>query len=422
MPRVSSPTVSLPNPFETALAQLDIAARKLKLAPGIHEQLRHPARILQASVPVRMDNGKVRVFDAYRVQYNDARGPFKGGIRFHPQVNLDEVKALAAWMTWKCAAINIPYGGAKGGVSVDPSTLSLAELERLSRGYIQAFYKFIGPEIDIPAPDVYTTPQIMGWMADEFGKLRGHHARGVVTGKPLELGGSLGRSYATAQGGVFALLRACEKRGITPRGATVAIQGFGNAGYHMARILADLGFEIRAVSDSRGGIISQQALDPAAVMEYKEKYGSVVGYRGAKKITNEELLEAEVDILVPAALENQLLESNAGRVRAQIVVELANGPTAPAADLILHKKGILVIPDILANAGGVAVSYFEWVQNLQNYYWTEQEVMTRLEALAHQAFEQAYAGMKKYRVDLRTATYMMAVERVARAVSARGLA
>lgn len=408
------------NPFESALTQLGHAAKKLKLNKNTLEILQKPKRIIQASIPVSMDNGKIQVFEGYRVQYNDSRGPFKGGIRFHPDVNIDEVKALASWMTWKCAAVNIPYGGAKGGVIVDPEKLSETELERLSRGYIQAFYKFIGPEIDIPAPDVYTTPQIMAWMADEYSKIRGYNAFGVVTGKPLEVGGSKGRSYSTAQGGVYALLQACKKMSIKPKGATVAIQGFGNAGYNMAEILHSMRFNIIAVSDSKGGIFSKQILDPAKVMKHKEKKGSVIGYPGTSKITNNRLLESKVDVLIPAALENQITKANAARVKAKIILELANGPTTPDADIILYKKKILVVPDILANAGGVAVSYFEWVQNLQNFYWEEDEVLERLKKLIEAGFNQAYRNKEKYHVDMRTGTYIMAVDRVAKALEARG--
>lgn len=409
------------NPFEVAQKQLDICAEKLKLNPEVHAFLREPMRIMQVSIPVRMDNGKVKTFQGFRVQYNDARGPTKGGIRFHPEETIDTVKALAAWMTWKCAIVDIPYGGGKGGIVCNPKEMSEGELERLSRGYIRAINYFIGPEKDIPAPDVYTTPQIMAWMMDEYSKLKGYNVPGVITGKPIPLGGSLGRGDATARGGMYALKEAAKYLNIDLKKATVAVQGYGNAGQFAAQLVTEMfGSKVVAVSDSKGGIYNEKGLDWKAVLEHKKKTESVTGFKGTKEITNEELLELNVDILIPAALENVITEKNAARIKAKIILELANGPTTPEADKILHRNKIFVIPDFLANAGGVTVSYFEWVQNLYGYYWTEKEVHEKLEAKMVKAFRDVIEMAEKYKVDNRTAAYMVSVSRVAEAMKLRG--
>jgi glutamate dehydrogenase (NAD(P)+) len=409
------------NPFKIAQKQLDMCAEKLKLEPAVHQLLREPMRTLIVSIPVKMDNGETKVFTGFRVQYNDARGPTKGGIRFHPEETLDTVKALAAWMTWKCAVVNIPYGGGKGGVICDPKKMSKGELERLSRGYVRAVAQIIGDEKDIPAPDVYTTPEIMAWMMDEFSKIKQYNVPGVFTGKPLSIGGSAGRGDATARGGSYCIREAAKALNIKLKGANVAIQGFGNAGQFAAKILSEeYGCKIIAVSDSKGGIYRKEGLDVNKVLEHKEKTGSVQDFPGAKNITNKELLELECDILVPAALENQITKDNAGKIKAKIVAELANGPTTPEADEILYKNKVFVIPDFLCNAGGVTVSYFEWVQNINGYYWTEKEVHEKLDRIMTEAFHSVYEMSQKEKVHMRLAAYMVAVKRVAEAVKARG--
>ncbi|MEM4588964.1 MAG: Glu/Leu/Phe/Val dehydrogenase [Thermoplasmata archaeon] len=411
------------NPFKIAQEQLDKAAKVMNLEPGVHAILREPMRILEVTIPVKMDDGTIKVFKGFRVQYNDARGPTKGGIRFHPQETLDTVKALAAWMTWKTAVVDIPYGGANGGVICDPKSMSEAEIERLSRGYIRAIGRFIGPEKDIPAPDVYTTPQIMAWMMDEYSKIVGYNAPGVITGKPIEVGGSLGRGDATARGGMFCLREAAKKIKLDLSKATVAIQGYGNAGQFAHKLVTEMfGAKVVAVSDSKGGIYDEKGLDFQKVLQHKEKTGSVINYPGAKNITNEELLELKVDVLIPAALENQITGNNANKIKAKIVLELANGPTTPEADEILYKKGILDIPDFLANAGGVTVSYFEWVQNINGFYWTLDEVYQRLDQKMTKAFWDVMEAMDKYKIEPRTAAYVVAVKRVADAVKIRGWA
>jgi glutamate dehydrogenase len=409
------------NPFKIAQLQLDIAAKKLGLDAGIHERLRWPERVLTVSIPVRMDSGKIRVYEGYRSQYNDWCGPAKGGIRYHPNVTLDEVKALSAWMTWKCAVVGLPYGGSKGGIICDPKNMSLGELERLTRRYTFMISPIIGPEKDIPAPDVYTNAQTMAWIMDTFSILRGYTVPGVVTGKPLVLGGSLGRNEATARGCVFTVREACKKLGIDPSKATAAVQGYGNAGCIAAKLLKELGVNIIAVSDSKGGIYNKSGIDPSKVEDVKTKKGSVVAFKEADAISNEDLLELPVDILIPAALENVITEKNAKKVKAKISAEAANGPTTPGADQILHKNGVFVIPDILANAGGVTVSYFEWVQNLYTFYWTEDEVNKQLERVMVRSFENVYDMHKKEKVDMRTAAYMVAVKRVAEAGLKRGM-
>lgn len=408
------------NPFKIAQEQLDMAARLLKLDPAVHSLLREPKRIIEVTFPVRMDNGQVKAFKGFRVQYNDARGPCKGGIRFHPQETIDTVKALAAWMTWKTACVGIPLGGAKGGVICNPKEMSRGELERLSRAYIDAIAVALGPERDIPAPDVYTTPEIMAWMVDEFAKIRGYYAPGVITGKPIALGGSEGRGDATARGAAYTIREAAKKLNIPLRGAAVAVQGYGNAGSYAAILLQEMGARIIAVSDSKGGILSEKGLDPNAVLQHKQKTGSVVGFSGTKAITNEDLLEEQCDILVPAALENVITSKNASRIKTKIVAEAANGPTTPEADDIMLKNKIFDIPDFLCNAGGVTVSYFEWVQNIYGLYWPVEEVHERLDRIMTKAFNDVFDMHVKHNVNMRMAAYMLSVQRVAEAMKLRG--
>lgn len=411
------------NPFEIAQRQLDEAAKILGLDRGMHELLRWPMREFHVRIPVKMDDGSVRVFEGFRVQYNWARGPCKGGIRFHPEETFDTVRALAAWMTWKTAVMDLPLGGGKGGVVCNPKEMSEGELERLSRGYIRAIGHYIGPDIDVPAPDVYTNPQIMAWMMDEYERIVGRSAPGVITGKPLPLGGSAGRGDATARGGMYCIREACKVLGLNPKGATCAIQGYGNAG-QFAHILGEelLGLKVVAVSDSKGGIYNPNGLNAKEVIAYKERTGSVVGFPGAKTITNAELLELPVDILIPAALENQITADNAGRIKAKIVAELANGPTTPEADEILFKNGVYVIPDFLCNAGGVTVSYFEQVQNAMMYYWTAEEVHEKLDHKMTAAFHAVHKAAQEHKVHNRLGAYLVAVQRVAEAVRLRGWA
>ena len=409
------------NPFRIAMAQFDLAAEKLGLDPGMREVLRRPRRALSLSLPIKMDNGSIRVFEGFRVQHNASRGPCKGGIRYHPGVTFDEVKALASWMTWKCATVDIPFGGAKGGIVCDPKKLSSGELERLTRRYAFEISPLIGPNQDIPAPDVYTDAQTMAWIMDTYSMIHGGNTPAVVTGKPVFLGGSEGRHEATARGCFFTILAACKTRGIDLSKATAAIQGFGNAGSIAAELLAEHGTRIIAVSDSHGGVVNPRGLDINSVANHKAKTGSVAGYKKGKPISSAEVLELECDILVPAALENQITQGNAERIRAKIVAEAANGPTTPGADRILHKKGVMVIPDILANAGGVTVSYFEWAQDLQEFFWDEEQVNRRLEVIMVRAFEGMYATAKKYKADMRTGAYILAIGRVAKATQSRGI-
>lgn len=410
------------NPFEVAREQIDRAGKKLNLDPDLLELLKHPKRELHVNFPVKMDDGHTKVFTGYRVQYNDARGPFKGGIRYHWNVSIDEVRALACWMTWKCAVMDIPYGGAKGGIICNPKELSRAENERMTRRYASEISIVIGPEKDIPAPDVYTDGQTMSWIMDTISMHKGYTVPGVVTGKPIPIGGSLGRDEATARGAVYTTREAAKKIKLNLKGATVAVQGFGNAGYHYARLMQDeYGAKVVAVSDSKGGIYSEKGFDPKEVLVYKEKTGSVVGFPGTKKITNEELFELAVDILSPAALENQITSENAPRIKAKISAECANGPTTPEADDILFKKGVLVIPDILANGGGVTVSYFEWVQDLANFFWTKPEVDAKLEGVMVRAFDAVWKMHDEKKCDMRQAAYMVAINRVAEAYKWRGI-
>lgn len=391
----------------------------MDLDPEVVARLSAPEKIVMASLPVRMDDGRLEVFQGYRVQYNSARGPYKGGIRFHPQVDLDEVKALAFWMSIKTAVVGIPMGGGKGGVVVDPKALSEAELERLSRAWIRAFRPVIGPEKDVPAPDVYTTPQIMAWMADEFSTLEGKPSIGVVTGKPLDYGGSQGRGAATATGGFYVFMKLIEDMDIKPNKSKVAIQGFGNAGSIMAQLLDNEKFQIVALADSKAHIYNEKGLDLEKVFAHKESTGSLAGFSDAKEISKEEFLALDVDVLVPAALENQITKDNAEDVKAKFVVELANGPLTPEADEILYKKGAIVVPDVLANAGGVTVSYFEWLQNISNNYWTEEEVDKELREKMIPAWEAIYQMSKDKKVDLRTAAFMVALDRIAKAIQAK---
>jgi glutamate dehydrogenase/leucine dehydrogenase len=410
------------NPFEVALKQLDEAAKLIKLDKGLHQVLAHPKRVLTVSLPVKMDNGEIRVFTGFRSQHNDARGPYKGGIRYHPQVSIDEVKALSMWMTWKCAVADIPYGGGKGGIICNPKEMSVGELERMTRRYAYAIADIIGPRTDIPAPDVYTGGKEMAWIMDTYSALKGNFVQPeVITGKPLAIGGSLGRNEATGRGLAFTVREAARKLMINMKEATVAVQGFGNAGQFASQLVAEQGAKVIAASDSSGGVYSKEGIDIAKLRQHKETTGSVVGFPGAKSISNEELLETDCTILIPAALENQITGKNAGKVKAKLVAEAANGPTTPEADDILYKNKILTIPDILANGGGVTVSYFEWLQNLRREYWTEAEVNERLDRNITKSFLDTYATSEKYGVNMRKASTVLAVNRVVEAIQLRGL-
>lgn len=420
VPRPVPPREEL-NPYRIALLQFDLAAELLKLDPGLRQVLRTPKRVLEVSIPTKMDNGQVRVFAGYRVQHNVARGPAKGGIRFHPAVTLDEVKALASWMTWKCATVNIPYGGGKGGVICDPKKMSKGELERMTRRYASEILPIIGPDQDIPAPDVYTDSQTMAWIMDTYSMMRGYSVPGVVTGKPVSLGGSPGRNEATARGCLFAVEEACKVKKMSLRGATVAIQGYGNAGAIAAKLFAEKKAKIVAISDSRGGVHNSRGIDPLKALRYKERSGTVVGMPSTSRLSNEDLLTMKCDILIPAALENVITLDNADLIKAKIIAEAANGPTTPRADEILARKGIFVLPDILANAGGVTVSYFEWAQNLQGFSWSEQQVNAQLQAVIQRSFNDVYEIAKRYRTHMRTAAYVLAIGRVADATLVRGL-
>jgi glutamate dehydrogenase (NAD(P)+) len=409
------------NPSDIAREQFIIAADLLKLDESMRAVLSVPKRQLLVSIPVKMDDGTIKVFEGFRVQYNVARGPAKGGIRYHPDVTLDEVRALSAWMTWKCATVGIPYGGGKGGIRVDPHKLSQGELERMTRRYAVEIAPIIGPHIDIPAPDVYTNEQTMAWIMDTISMMSGGVQLGIVTGKPISLGGSLGRAEATARGCLFTIREACKVLGMDLKGARVAVQGFGNAGSISARLLHDDGAKIIAVSDTKGGIFDPKGFDPVAVLKHKEKTGSVVGFKGTELITNADLLTLDCDILVPAALENQINLDNAHQIKAKIVAEAANGPVTPGADRVLFDKGIFDIPDILANAGGVTVSYFEWVQDQYGFFWSDEEVNKYLEKTMVKAFKEVYEKAKQYKVHLRTGAYCLAIDRVAEATRIRGI-
>jgi glutamate dehydrogenase (NAD(P)+) len=409
------------NPYRISQIQFDIAAEYLKLDPGLRQILRTPKRILEVSVPTKMDNGQIKVFTGYRVQHNIARGPAKGGIRYHPAVTLDEVKALAAWMTWKTATVNIPYGGGKGGVICDPKRMSKPELERMTRRYASEIFPIIGPEQDIPAPDVYTDSQTMAWIMDTYSMTKGYSSLGVVTGKPLSIGGSEGRNEATARGCLFVTEEACRVKKMSLRGASVAIQGFGNAGSLAAKLFAEKKARVVAISDSRGGVFNSRGIDPLKAMRYKERSGTVVGMPGTSRISNDDLLTMKCDILIPAALENVITLNNADQIKAKIIAEAGNGPTTPHADEVLARKGIMVLPDILANAGGVTVSYFEWVQDLQSFFWSEAEVNAKLESVMKRAFLEVHETARKHRTHMRTGAYCLAVGRVADATLVRGL-
>jgi glutamate dehydrogenase (NAD(P)+) len=412
------------NPFKIAQAQLDEAAGIMGLEPAVHELLRWPLREFHVTLPVKMDDGSVKIFHAFRVQYNDSRGPTKGGLRFHPDETIDTVRALAAWMTWKTAVVDIPLGGGKGGVICNPKEMSMGELERLSRAYIRAIGHYIGEETDVPAPDVYTTPQIMAWMMDEYAVMRGYNVPGVITGKPLPLGGSQGRGDATARGGMYTIREAAKLLSIDLSKATVAIQGYGNAGQFAHKLVTELfGSKVVAVSDSKGGIFDAHGLDFDKVVEWKQQEGTVATYRCCDEtgeLSNEELLELDVDILIPAALENQIGAWNADQIKAKIVAELANGPTTPEADEILQSNGVYVIPDFLCNAGGVTVSYFEQVQNAYDFYWEEDEVYARLDKKMTAAFHAVHKAAQQYGVHNRMGAYIVSVARVAEAMKLRG--
>ena len=409
------------NPWEVAQQQFDLAADRLSLDPGLRRVLREPRRELTVHFPVKMDDGSVQVFTGYRVQHNVGRGPAKGGIRYHQDVTLDEVKALAMWMTWKCAVVGIPYGGGKGGVIVDPKKLSLKEVEALTRRFTTEIEVLIGPERDIPAPDVNTNAQVMAWMMDTYSMHAGYTVPGVVTGKPISLGGSEGRNEATARGAVYCIVEAADHLRIDLKQARVSVQGFGNAGSIAARLIADEGSTVVAVSDSTGGIHRPDGLDVDRVIAWKQEHGTVQGFPGANDVTNADVLEVDCDILIPAALENQITARNARNISAKVIAEAANGPTTPEADVILYDRGVFMIPDILCNAGGVTVSYFEWVQDLNRDHWSERIVNAKLKEIMVRAFGETLHLAQQEEVNMRTGAYLLAVQRVADATSMRGL-
>jgi glutamate dehydrogenase (NAD(P)+) len=417
----TEPVTAPINAWAVAQQQFDLAAERLDLDEGIRRVLREPRREFTCHFPVHMDDGSVRVFTGYRVQHNLGRGPAKGGIRYHQDVSIDEVKALAMWMTWKCAVVGIPYGGGKGGVIVDPKQLSMRELEALSRRFFTEIEVLVGPERDIPAPDVNTTPQIMAWFMDTYSMHAGYTVPGVVTGKPISLGGSEGRNEATARGTVYCVVEAARHLGIELKKAKVSVQGFGNAGSIAAQLMVAEGATVVAVSDSTGGIHNPNGLDIAKVINWKKEHGTVQGFPGSKDVSNAQVLEIECDVLIPAALENQITERNAGNIKARLIAEAANGPTTPEADRILWKNSKFMIPDILCNAGGVTVSYFEWVQDLNRDHWSEQVVNEKLKEIMVKAFTETLAIARREQIDMRTAAYMLAVQRVADAMTMRGL-
>lgn len=404
------------NPYKNLVAIITRVGKILKVDQSIIEYLSVPERVLKVSIPLKRDNGKLEVYQGWRVQYNNARGPYKGGLRYHRQVNLDEIKALAGWMAFKCAVVDIPLGGGKGGISIDPKQLSKKELKRLTQAFARRLTPIVGPYQDIPAPDVNTTPQIMNWFAQEYGKVTGKYQPAVITGKSINQGGSLGRDNATAQGGVYILLKYLSAQRHLRNAKKVAIQGFGNAGEHAASILSGLGFKVVAVSDSKGGVFNPEGLDIARVIQVKKVQGRVDAYQDAKKITNGQLLELDVDILVPAALENVITDHNARRIKAPLVLELANGPITPEADKILERKKIIVLPDILTNAGGVTVSYFEWKQNLLNEQWSRSQVDEKLKQIMEKSLSNILKVSKKYKVNLRFAAYIVAMARIVKAL------
>lgn len=408
------------NPFESMMSRFDEAARIIGLDEGSYNVLKSPQKSVIVSIPVTMDNGSVEVFEGYRVVHNANLGPSKGGIRYSMDVNLDEVKALAAWMTWKCAVVGIPYGGGKGGIKCDPRKLSKGELERLTRAYTDLMVDVFGPDKDIPAPDMGTGQQEMAWIMDEYSKLVGYSSPAVVTGKPLVLGGSLGRVEATGRGVMVSTRSALSKLGISPVGCTCAVQGFGNVGSISAKLLAMQGLKVVAISDVTGGYYNPEGIDVEAAIAYRDNNGGTLEGFNAQKISNEELLELDVTVLVPAAMENQITAENADRIKAKLIVEGANGPTVASADEILNKKGIMVVPDILANAGGVTVSYFEWVQNRLGYFWTEERVYRRADRVMKTAFESVYAASQKYNISMRIAAYVVSISKVAEVEKLRG--
>ncbi len=407
--------------FNAMLQEFDGAARLLGLDPGIWKVLTHPKRQICVSCPVQMDNGEIEVFTGYRVQYNITLGPAKGGIRYHPGVTLDEVTALAAWMTWKCAVAGVPFGGGKGGIICDPTRMSRGEIERLTRRYAAEIIDSIGPDKDIPAPDVNTNEQIMAWFMDTYSMHMGTTITGVVTGKPVELGGSLGRREATGRGVMITTREAARHLGLNIKGATVAVQGFGNVGSVSADLLADIGAKIVAIADWKGGVYNAKGLDIKKLIAYTQQHKTVAGFPGAEALDGSKIFGLDVDILVPAALENQITAANAGEIKAKIIAEGANGPTTPEAHQALHARGVFVIPDILANAGGVTTSYFEWVQDRHGYFWTEEEVNARLEKKMVDAFEAVFAMADKYKTDMRTAAYIVAISKVATVTKMRGM-
>ncbi|PYU88698.1 MAG: amino acid dehydrogenase [Acidobacteria bacterium] len=409
------------NPFEAVMSRFDIAAQKLNLDDGLYQFLRYPRREITVYIPVFMDTGRLQVFTGYRVQHNISRGPSKGGLRFAPDVTLDEIKALAAWMTWKCAVVNIPFGGAKGGVVCDPPQMSSGELERLTRRYTAELFEFLGPEKDVPAPDINTNEQIMAWVMDTYSMHARQTVTGVITGKPLELGGSAGRKEATGRGLMIVAVEACKKFNLAPQDTRVVIQGFGNVGSVTAQLLYEQGFKVVAVSDIRCGIYNPEGLDIPRVTEYQRRNRILDGYPEADRITNAELLELPCDILVPAATENQITSRNAPRIKARIIAEGANGPTTAKADLILESNHVFIIPDILANAGGVTVSYFEWVQDRQGYFWKESVVNERLGDYMTASFHEVVKYSETHNVNMRIASYMLAIDRVARGTRLRGI-
>lgn len=408
------------NPFEICQQQIKRACDQLGVEPAAYDMLKQPERVIEVSFPVEMDDGSVKVFTGWRSQHSTALGPAKGGLRFHPDTNFDEVRALSMWMTFKCSVVGIPYGGGKGAVKCNPKELSQKELERVARGFIRAVGDFIGPLKDIPAPDVYTNAQIMAWMYDEYSIMKGFNNPGLITGKPVEIGGSLGRNTATARGCTFVVREAAKKIGLDLKGATYAVNGFGNAGSFSAFYMKEFGAKLVACNDSKGGAYNPEGMDPVAVNEWKKEHGTVKGFPGSRDITTAELYALPVDVIIPAALENTITSDIAPNVKAKIIAEAANGPTTPEADEILNKKGVMVLPDILASAGGVTVSYFEWVQNLQNFYWTAEEVNQRLEKIMVSAFEDVYAMHLDKKVSMREAAFLVAVKRVVDAMRLRG--
>ncbi len=410
-----------PNAFENSLEQLRIAAEYLKLEDGIHQMLAHPKRELTVSLPTRMDDGKTHVFTGYRVQYNDARGPCKGGIRYHPNVSLDEVKALAAWMTWKCSVADIPFGGAKGGIICDPKHMSQTELEGMTRRYAAAIADFIGPYRDVPAPDVYTNAQVMAWIVDTYSTLKGHVVPEVITGKPISIGGSLGRDKATGRGAVFCTVESARVKKMDLKKATFAVEGFGNAGANYAELLQGYGSKLMAASDSKGAVMSKSGIDANKLIAHKMKTSSVVGMAGTQPISDTDLLKMDVDILCPSALENTITPDVAKGIEAKVIVECANGPTTPSADKVLDANGVFLVPDILANSGGVIVSYLEWVQNLARFYWTEEEVNSKLEAKITAAFRDTHETATKHGASMRTGAMIVGVGRVADVMRTRGI-